>query len=162
MYQSQYNLITRKSETSLFPTLRELGMTIQVYSPIAGGFLAKTPAEIEQSVGRWDPTTAWGGLYNKMYNKPSYLKMLAEYGKLSEECGVDRAGMAYRWIRYHSALKGEFGDTIVIGSKTAKQLEKTLVELEKGPLEEWVVKRLNKLWDIVEADAPVDAFNLEG
>jgi aflatoxin B1 aldehyde reductase len=109
--------------------------------------------------GRWDRNTNIGKLYHALYYKPSFLKMLEKYGKLAEESGVGKAGMAYRWVRYHSSLKGELGDMMIIGASNPKQLEETLTELEKGPLDEKVVERLDELWKLVEPDAAVD--NLE-
>lgn len=159
VYQSSYSLAVRLNEKRLFPTLRELGISIQAYSPMAGGFLAKTPADIEAGRGSWDPATPVGTVYRHLFYKPSYMKMLDEYKKLCEKSSLSRAGLAYRWVRYHSALKGELGDEMIIGAATAEQLEETVLELEKGPLEEWVVKRIDELWAMVEKDAPVD--NLE-
>jgi aflatoxin B1 aldehyde reductase len=95
-----------------------------------------------------------------MYYKPSFLKMLEKYGKLAEESGVGKAGMAYRWVRYHSSLKGELGDMMIIGASNPKQLEETLTELEKGPLDEKVVEKLEELWKLVEPDAAVDTLEV--
>jgi aflatoxin B1 aldehyde reductase len=160
VYQSNYNLAARKNETLLFPTLRELGISIQAYSPIAGGFLAKTVEQIENGKGRWDPTTRSGLLYRALYYSPVYLKMLGEYDTLAKESGAGHAGLAYRWIRYHSALDGGLGDTVIIGASSAAQLDSALVELAKGPLEKSVADKINELWKIIEADAPID--NLDG
>lgn len=82
--------------------------------------------------------------------------MLTEYGKLSEESGVSRVGLAYRWVRYHSALKGELGDEMIIGANSAKQFRETVEEIDKGPLEQWVVERIDGLWELVKDDAPIN------
>lgn len=82
--------------------------------------------------------------------------MLADYGKLAEESGVSRVGLAYRWVRYHSALKGELGDEMIIGANSGKQFRETVEEIEKGPLEPWVVERIDGLWELVKDDAPID------
>lgn len=158
VYQSNYNLVARKNEALLFPTLRDLNISIHAYSPIAGGFLVKTPSQIENGTGRWDPASFAGKLYQKLYNKPSYLKYLEDYDKLAVESGAGRVGMAYRWVRYHSTLDGSLGDTIVIGASTPAQLNETLIQLDKGPLDNWVADKLNELWLMVEPDAPVDNF----
>lgn len=44
---------------------------------------------------------------------------------------------------HHSQLKGEHRDAVIIGASSAKQLESNLVDLEKGPLLEDVVKALD-------------------
>lgn len=49
----------------------------------------------------------------------------------------------------HSLLKNEFGDAIIIGASNAAQLEENLVNLEKGPLSDDVVKSLDEGWETV-------------
>ncbi|RFU81713.1 aflatoxin b1 aldehyde reductase member 3 [Trichoderma arundinaceum] len=156
IYQSSYSLAVRQNETRLFPTLRKLGISIQAYSPMAGGLLSKTPEYIEQGKGNWDPNTPSGKIFRDLYYKPSYLKMLEEFGKLSEESGVSRSGLAYRWVRYHSALKAELGDEMILGSVTAQQLEEAVTELDKGPLDAALVEKLESLWQLIKDDAPID------
>ena len=158
VYQASYSLAVRRNETTLFPTLRELGVALQAYSPMAAGLLAKSPAYIEQGKGSWDPNTSSGQLYRDMYYKPSYMTMLQELEKISIMSGISRSGLAYRWIRYHSVLQGKLGDEMIIGAANAEQLQDTLIELEKGPLEPSVVERIDDLWQIIKEDAPVDNF----
>lgn len=84
-----------------------------------------------------------------MYFSPAYLKMLVDYHSLAKESGAGRAGLAYRWVEYHSALKESLGDSMIIGASTAHHLESSVAELEKGPLEKWVVHKIDELWKIV-------------
>ncbi|KAH0489783.1 hypothetical protein TgHK011_001281 [Trichoderma gracile] len=156
VYQSSYSLAVRENETRLFPTLRKLGISIQAYSPMAGGLLSKTREYIESGQGNWDPNTLTGKIFRDLYYKPSYLKMLEEFATLSQETGLSRSSLAYRWVRYHSALKPEHGDSMILGSVTAQQLEEALVELNKGPLEAAVVEKLDSYWQLIKDDAPVD------
>ncbi|KAL7940177.1 Aldo/keto reductase [Trichoderma barbatum] len=156
VYQSSYSLAVRQNETRLFPTLRKLGFSIQAYSPMAGGLLSKTPEYIEAGKGNWNPNTITGKLLRELYYKPSYLKMLEEFGKLSAETGLSRSGLAYRWVRYHSALKSELGDQMILGSVTAQQLEEAMAELDNGPLESATVERLESFWQLIKDDAPID------
>ncbi|KAH6892494.1 NADP-dependent oxidoreductase domain-containing protein [Thelonectria olida] len=159
VYQSSYSPAVRRNETILFPTLRELGFSIQAYSPMAGGLLAKTPDFIEQGKGSWDPSTVMGKVFRDLYYKPSYMNMLENFGRLSDECGISRPGLAYRWVVYHSELDGRLGDEVLVGASTLAQLEETLTEIDKGPLDAWIVERITGLWDIIKDDAPTD--NLE-
>ena len=47
----------------------------------------------------------------------------------------------------HSMLSTkEHGDAIIIGASSAKQLEENLVNLEKGPLPEDILKALDEGW----------------
>jgi aflatoxin B1 aldehyde reductase len=59
-------------------------------------------------------------------------------------------------VRYHSMLKGKLGDEMIIGASTVEQFRQTVEEIEKGPLEEWVVKRIDELWEVVRDEAEVD------
>jgi aryl-alcohol dehydrogenase-like predicted oxidoreductase len=96
-WQGNYNLVARKNETWLFPTLRKLGITIQAYSPIAGGFLAKTPEQITSATsGHWSAESWLGSLQLATYATPKLLEYLREFGELSEKSGVPRVEWAYR------------------------------------------------------------------
>lgn len=160
VYQANYNLVARKNETLLFPTLRGLGIRLQVYSPIAGGFLTKTPEQIlnPQPGGRWDPSTMTGRVYNALYNKPTLVEYLRKFDALSKKSGISKSGIAYRWVRFNSELKDD--DVLILGARTLEQLDETLAELKKGPLEPWVVQELEKMWKEIENDAPVNNADL--
>lgn len=156
VFQTSYSLAARHHETELFPMLRKLGFSIQAYSPMAGGFLAKTPEYIEQGLGSWNPDTATGKFSRGLFYKPSYMKMLGEFGTLSEKSGISRAGLAYRWVRHHSGLKSHSGDEMIIGASTSDQLADTMKELESGPLEPWIVQRIDELWELVKDEEAID------
>ena len=47
---------------------------------------------------------------------------------------------ALRWLRYHSGLRGDYGDAICISASSLEQLEELLADLEKGPLPEEMVR----------------------
>lgn len=55
VYQGNYNPVARGVEDTLFPVLRELKIVFYAYSPMAGGFLTKTRAALEEgsAQGRW-------------------------------------------------------------------------------------------------------------
>ena len=107
--------------------------------------------------GRWDPNTLIGRLYHHAYNKPSLVSFLHKFAISSQECGVSQLGLAYRWVRYHSVLRGEKGDVMIVGARDVRQLGEMLEELERGPLDEWVVERLEMMErDVPERDVDVD------
>ncbi|RFU81570.1 aflatoxin b1 aldehyde reductase member 3 [Trichoderma arundinaceum] len=156
VYQGSYSLVARHHETGLYLTLRKLGISIEAYSPMAAGFLAKTPEFIEQGKGNWDPNTFLGKFYRELFYKPAYMKLLGEFGTLSEKSGISRVGLAYRWVRHHSFLKSEKGDEMIVGVSSPDHLTNTLDELEGGPLEPWIIQRIEELWDLVKDEEPVD------
>lgn len=148
--------MARSNEDELFPTLHRLGFAIQVYSPIASGFLVKSPEEIEQGKGNWNPSSLWGKLHQALYGKPALLQFLRDYIELAQESGNSQSALAYRWVRYNSALAKNFGGTLLIGASSPKQLEETLSDLEKGPLEPSIAARLDEMWQGIASDAPAD------
>uniref|UniRef100_A0A093XWK6 Aflatoxin B1 aldehyde reductase member 4 n=1 Tax=Talaromyces marneffei PM1 TaxID=1077442 RepID=A0A093XWK6_TALMA len=158
VYEGNYNAIDRLIEKKIFPTIRKYNMAFYAYSPIAGGFLSKTPGYIKQGgEGRWDPNTFFGKLYHAMYNKPNVLEFLGKFGQIaSAKAQCSQAETAYRWIAYHSELKGELGDKIIIGARFGSQLTEVLDALKRGPLSAETVKHIDGLWDIVKDDPPVE------
>jgi HPt (histidine-containing phosphotransfer) domain-containing protein len=61
-------------------------------------------------------------------------------------------------MAWNIALEAGKGDCIVLGASGARQLKETCEKIEKGPLEGWVVERLEEMWKAIEADAPGDNF----
>jgi len=78
VFQGNYNAISRHIETDLFPLLRKLNISFYAYSPIAGGFLVKTPGVEEGS--RFGPNARSGAMYKEMYGGESLLAALEEWG----------------------------------------------------------------------------------
>jgi aflatoxin B1 aldehyde reductase len=68
----------------------------------------------------------------------------------AEKAGLTMAEVALRWVSHHSQLKREHGDSVIIGASSVKHLEQNLLDLEKGPLPDEVVKSLDEAWDVVK------------
>ncbi|KAH6676835.1 NADP-dependent oxidoreductase domain-containing protein [Halenospora varia] len=164
IYQSIYGPAARINEKELFPVLRKLNISIQGYSALASGFLSKTPDEIKDGKGHFNPETILGKILHEKYGKPPFLEFLRKYEELvkdlkEEEGSGGKVGVAYRWMCWHSKLDAEKGDGVVIGVSSAAQLEQTVEEVKKGPLPEWVVERLESMWKSVEGLASGDNFS---
>ncbi|CAD0096552.1 unnamed protein product [Aureobasidium mustum] len=158
VYQGNYSPVARRQETELLPTLRKLGISFYAYSPLAGGFLTKTKQEVLDGKGRFGLEMI-GAIYTNMYARPQLLDSLVEWEKIASEAGVSRAELAYRWVKYNSALKPEHGDGIIIGASSLKQLEQTLEGLTHGPLPPQIVERIDNTWKSIEDFAPLDNYN---
>ncbi|CAI7588789.1 unnamed protein product [Penicillium crustosum] len=160
VYQGNYSAVARRGEKEIFPTLRKHNISFYAYSPIAGGFLTKDVATlVAGGQGRWDPNTPLGGIYNALFNKPSMLKGLEQWEKISKESSISKVELAYRWVAHNSALKEKLGDAVIVGSRNAEQLNQTLAALSKGPLSPEIAAQIEQVWKSVEADAPLDTFN---
>jgi aflatoxin B1 aldehyde reductase len=158
VYQGNYSPVARLQDETLFPVLRKLEIAFYAYSPLAGGFLTKTKKSIEEGAGRFN-SEALGGMYFSMYAKPSYLEALGDWEKIASEEGCSKAELAYRWVSYHSPLKPEQGDGLIIGASRLEQLGQTIQGLNKGPLKPETAKAVDAVWEKVKHDAPLDNYN---
>lgn len=156
VYQGNYSAIARKSETTLFPTLRKLKIAFYAYSPLAGGFLTKTREVLEQGQagGRWSKDTP--NIFQSMYLKPSYLDVLAKWNHVAEQESVSKALLAYRWVSYHSTLKPEYGDALILGASRPEQIRQSVEGLKDGPLTPESAQAIEEIWHLVEKDAPTN------
>lgn len=76
--------------------------------------------------------------------------------KVAEKHGLTLLEIALRWVMHHSALNvaEDGGDGIIIGVSSKEQLESNLRDLEKGPLDDEVVKVLDEAWMHTKAGSP--------
>ncbi len=158
VYQGNYNAVARRTEDEVLPVLRKHGLSFYAYSPIAGGFLSKSKDQLLNPEGRFGSATVIGSMYNAMYNKPSLVAALDTWEQVAQEEGASRAELAYRWVVYHSKLRGELGDAIIIGARTEEQLRETAEAVRKGPLSEAAAKKIGDMWESVKADSSLDNF----
>lgn len=162
VYQGNYNAVSRKIETTLFPVLRGLGIVFYAYSPIAGGFLTKSSKALRDGTegGRFAAgDNPLQKMYRGFYQKPSLLEALDTWEALAAEQGAAKAELAYRWVYYHSALKPESGDVVILGASKIEQIEQTVAGLKKGPLKAEVAEGIDKIWASIENDSIVDNFD---
>ncbi|KAI9694250.1 MAG: hypothetical protein M1820_009108 [Bogoriella megaspora] len=159
VYQGNYSPVARRADTELFPTLRELGFGFYAYSPIAGGFLTKTKDQILGGEGRFHQRDALGQMYSTMYAKPEMISALEEWGRTAEAEGISKAELAYRWVAWHSEVKKDKGDGVIIGARNEEQGIETIRGIKKGPLSKSAVDRIEKVWQLVKDVAPLDNYN---
>ncbi|KAJ3175585.1 hypothetical protein HDU87_006082 [Geranomyces variabilis] len=160
VYQGNYSAIARRQETELFPTLRKYNISFYAYSPVAGGFLTKSPQQIlDGGKGRWDPNSNFGKMYHALYNKPALMKALQIWEDLSKSSGIPKVELAYRWVAHNAGLKQDAGDAIIIGARNVQQLRETVAGLNKGPLPADVAKQIDQVWALAKDESPLDNFN---
>ncbi|KAF7555930.1 hypothetical protein G7Z17_g1812 [Cylindrodendrum hubeiense] len=162
VYQGNYSPVARKLEDILFPILRQHNIAFYAYSPLAGGFLTKTPEQISSGTdaGRFSKDHFLATMYNTLYNKPSFLKALVDWKEIAEEAGIPRAELAYRWVAYNSPLDNARGDAIILGGSNLEQLQQSLDGLKNGPLSDKVAKKIDAVWETVRDEAGLDNVNL--
>ncbi|KAI0046810.1 Aldo/keto reductase [Auriscalpium vulgare] len=148
-YQGIYNAIHRSVEPELFPCLRKFGISFYEFNALGGGFFTGRYTSVEDQVeqgSRFDPNRNQGQNYRKRYWKEPYFKALDAVRIAAEAHGLTTAEVALRWISHHSLMKREYGDSVLIGASSVKHIEQNLVDLEKGPLPEAVLKVLDEAW----------------
>jgi aflatoxin B1 aldehyde reductase len=165
VYQGNYSAVARQLDSDILPTLRDNGIAFYAYSPIAGGFLTKTTAQLTSASGtkgegRWDPKSAMGSFYHALYGKPTFFEALDKWNAISEAAGIPKAALAYRWVAFHSALDARLGDALVIGASSLNQVKQTAAALKAGPLPDEVAAQISGLWEIVKNDAVANNFDV--
>ena len=160
VYQGNYSAVARRGESEVFPIIRQHGMAFYAYSPIAGGFLAKSKAALTEANGRFGEGQPLAKIYNGMYNRPSFVAALDEWEKIAQDEGVSRSELAYRWVAYHSKLSGESGDAIIVGARNTEQLKETVQAIKAGPLSEGAVQKIDQVWESVKAEASLDNYEM--
>jgi aflatoxin B1 aldehyde reductase len=162
MYQGNYSPIARHLETLLFPTLKELAIGFYAYSPIAGGFLTKTPADLDAGAGRFN-AAAIGGLYSALYDSPAMRDALGTWNEIAAAEGVGNAELAYRWVAWHSGITeswvGGEDNGIIFGASRVGQIGETVGWIRKGKLSGEAVERAQGVWESVRESAPVDNYH---
>ena len=160
VYQGNYSAVARRTDTEIFPTIRKHNMAFYAYSPIAGGFLSKSKAELTDPNGRFGEGQPLAKVYNGMYNRPSFVAALDVWEQIAKDEGVSRAELAYRWVAYHSKLDGAKGDVIIVGARNIQQFKETIKALQAGPLSEGAVKKIDEVWESVKGEASLDNYEM--
>lgn len=150
VYQGIYNPLHRASETTLFPLLKELGMSFYGYSPLAGGLFAKPIEQLlsPEKGSRYDQMKHFSNMY---LSDPVMVDAVRRLAKTCEEEGMSLLEATLRWLKWHSALEEK--DGIIVGTGSIGQLEQTVRCVDEGRLEEKVEGAFVRLWDDVKAKA---------
>jgi len=78
---------------------------------------------------------------------------------VAEREGTTKADLAYRWVKYNSPLKAEYGDGIIIGATSLEQLEQTLAGIGKGPVSEEAARAIEGIWEGVREESVLDLIH---
>jgi len=152
VYQGMYNCLTRMVEKELIPCLRFYGIKFYAYNPLAGGILTgkhKYEDWNKTEPGRFFGNNSWNVRYRKRFWNEVIFKSVDEIQKSLNEVYGDKVSLteaSLRWIYHHSILDGQFGDGVILGASSTKQLVENLDISSKGPLDEKVVKVMEDCW----------------
>ncbi|KAJ3483251.1 hypothetical protein NLI96_g6433 [Meripilus lineatus] len=152
-YQGIYNAIHRNVEPELLPCLRKFGISFYEFNPLAGGFFTDRYISINDQVesgSRFDPQKGQGRNYRARYWNEHYFQALSTIRDAAVQHGLTLPEIALRWISHHSLLKREHGDAVLIGASSLGHITQNLIDLEKGPLPEEILKVLDDAWFSVQ------------
>ncbi|KJA27232.1 hypothetical protein HYPSUDRAFT_35849 [Hypholoma sublateritium FD-334 SS-4] len=155
-YQGIYNAIHRSVEPELLPCLRKFGISFYEFNPLAGGFFTGryvSKDDVPEEGSRFDPKKNQGQNYRNRYWKDAYFTAVASIKEVADKNNLTMSEVALRWISHHSLLKREYGDAVLIGASSLNHIEQNLIDLEKGPLPEDVLKALDSAWAEVQTSA---------
>ncbi|KAF7297905.1 Aldo-keto reductase [Mycena chlorophos] len=148
-----------KANGFIEPTVyQRFGIAFYAFNPLGGGFFKftgrYTGVDSETPGGtRFDPKTLFGQAYRHRYWNDTYFTALQSIQAVGDNHGLTLAEIALRWVSRHSLMKPEQGDAVIIGASSLAHIEQNLVDLEKGPLPEDVVKALDDAWASVKGVA---------
>lgn len=139
---------------------RPITVAFYAYSPIAGGFLAKTPEQLKDGKGRWNLEGFIGQLYKHLYvDRPKMIAALATWNEIAKSEGVPAAELAFRWVFHNSILDGSKGDTVVVGASSLAQLRQTVAAVRRGPVSAAAQEKIQAVWESVKQDALLGNIN---
>lgn len=157
VYQGIYSALHRSIEAELIPCLRQYGIALYAFQPLAGGFLTgryKRSQDDFEPGSRFDPNITHSALHRGRYWNDTYFDAIDVIQSAGEKHGLTVAEIALRWVEHHSQLNPDLNDALIVGASSTKHLEGNLVDLEKGSLPADVVEALEIAWLKVKAIAP--------
>jgi aflatoxin B1 aldehyde reductase len=97
-------------------------------------------------------------MYRGRYFHECYFSAVEMLSKEAEKQGISMLEVAFRWLLHHSALNmGARGnDGIIIGVSSLEQLTANLKALEKGPLPEDLLAKVEEAWEMVKRERVVE------
>ncbi len=152
VYEGLYNPLSRNAERELNQALNYYGMRFYAYNPLAGGMLTDKYSGDDRTLkeGRFLNRPN----YQKRYWKDSYFEATDLVKKVCADYGISIVEASYRWLAYHSMLKEERGDGIIVGVSKITQLQQNVEAVKQGPLPDDIVDAFEDAWNICRPDAP--------
>ncbi|KAL8370103.1 hypothetical protein RB595_000463 [Gaeumannomyces hyphopodioides] len=147
VYQGQYNLAYRHEEATLFPVLRRHSIAFFAWSPLASGFLSgRLTAGAVEASSRFADQGAIGGMLRAALDRPELHAAVRALQPLLEAHGISHAAAALRWVAFHSVLRADLGDGLVLGASRVEQMEQNVAAVADGPLPADVVRGIEDIW----------------
>ena len=152
VFEGVYNPLTRRAEAELNDCLNSYGMRFYAYNPMCGGLLTGRYGSFEDAPtdGRFTHRPNYQG----RYWKKSFFDAVELIKAAAAAHGISSIEATYRWLAYHSMLRGDRGDAILVGASKLHHLEQNMATVKAGPLPQDVVEAFDKAWTITRGDSP--------
>ncbi|GAB1200672.1 hypothetical protein APSETT444_010047 [Aspergillus pseudonomiae] len=153
VYQGIYNPLHRAIEAELLPCLRHYNIALYAFQPLAGGLLTgryHLGTTSFDSGTRYDPNNKQSSTMSSRYWNKTTFAALEIIRAAAQKHDLTIAECAYRWLVHHSVLDKQYGDALIIGASSVKQLESNLIDSEKGPLPENVAQAMEQAWQLIQ------------
>ncbi|MBP5468664.1 MAG: aldo/keto reductase [Candidatus Riflebacteria bacterium] len=152
VYEGLYNPLSRRAENELDRCLTELKFRFNAYNPLAGGILTNKYNSFEEAPveGRF----TYRPNYQARYWKKSYFEAAGLIKEACKKYDITIIEATYRWLAYHSMLKADRADGLIIGASRLSQLEQNIEGFNKGELPSDLLEVFEKAWQISKSDAP--------
>ena len=124
-----YSILFREAENDIFPAARDMNMGVIVGSSLQQGGLGRRYDEVVRSKPPW-------------MSRPRQQQLLALYDFL-DETNQELPELALRF-----ALSNPAVHSVLIGPKSAEQVEQSVVAASRGPLAPDVLGKLDEIWQI--------------
>jgi len=126
-------------------------------------FSGKVNADsIHKPDGRWSHSTFTGKMLSGVYLRPELLEAADKVYRKATEHGIDGHSAALRWTLWHSEVKKEHGDAIIVAASSIEQLDANLKACDDGPLPEELVQVFEDVWPLAEPVAPWAWIDIKG
>lgn len=152
VYEGLYNPLSRFAERELNSALDYYNISFYAYNPLAGGMMTDKYSGKDKTLKTGRFTTRPN--YQQRYWKDSYFDAVDHIKEACAKHNINIVEAAYRWLAFHSMLKAERGDAIIIGASRLPQLIQNTETLNKGTLPETIVEAIEAAWNVCKADAP--------
>ena len=152
VYEGVYNPLTRRAEAELNDCLNAFGMRFYAFNPMCGGLLtgrygAYTDAPTD---GRFTHRPNYQG----RYWKKSFFDAVDLIKAAAEKNGITSIEATYRYLAFHSMLRGDRGDAILIGASKLNHLVQNMETIKAGPLPQDMIEAFERAWTITKGDSP--------
>ncbi len=115
--QYQYNLVSRDPEFEVIPCARALGISMNAYSPLAGGFLTGKYTRGDSDEARRYDSELFKRLASQ-FDEKAY-EIARKVDAIADRLGTSSAAVALAWVRDRGVIP-------MIGARKVSQIEESL------------------------------------